>query len=226
MSKKLHEFDRNERRQGDELIAGVDEAGRGPLAGPVVAAAVCFKPFSLKAAFEAGQRKGLFRDLRGLNDSKQVPAPERESLFRQIARHAITGIGTASEAEIDRLNIFQATRLAMKRAVLNLTRTPTMLLIDGKYLRLDVPLTQKCIVKGDCKSASIAAASIVAKVFRDAWMISLDKLYPGYNFSRHKGYGTPEHLRNLDALGPCPVHRRSFAPVEYAGEDETPLESF
>lgn len=179
-------------------MAGVDEAGRGPLAGPVVAAAVI-----------------LFRPspFRGLNDSKQVPAPLRQTLFLEIARSALIGIGVVDEKKIDEVNIYQATRLAMRQAVLALSRTPNLILVDGN-MTIDLPVAQKSIVKGDQKSASIAAASIVAKVYRDAWMRHLDGLYPGYQFKDHKGYPTPAHLELLQRLGPCEVHRKSFSPVE------------
>ena len=181
-------------------LAGVDEAGRGPLAGPVVAAAVI-----------------LFRkhSLQGLNDSKQVAPSRRETLYRQILKNGAVGIGVVDEALIDEINIYQATRLAMKRAVLALSLTPAFLLIDGT-MKIDLPLPQKAVVKGDAKSASIAAASIIAKVYRDAWMRDLDARYPGYGFKAHKGYGTALHLAKIKELGPCPVHRKSFSPVQLA----------
>jgi len=183
-------------------IAGVDEAGRGPLAGPVVAAAVILvQPETLA----------------GINDSKKLSARRREELYLKIARSGIVGIGFADERQIDELNIYQATRLAMKKAALNLSHTPTLLLIDGP-IRLDLTLEQKGIIRGDQKSASIAAASIVAKVFRDHGMRKLHELYPAYAFHNHKGYGTAEHLRVLRERGPLPIHRRSFAPVREVAE--------
>lgn len=194
---RLRAFDRREKK-GISCVAGVDEAGCGPLAGPVVAAAVILF---------------RFRSLYKLNDSKQVSAAHREALFREITRNGLVGIGIVSEAQIDEINIFQASCLAMRRAVLNLTRTPDLLLIDGNR-KVNLPLPQKSIIRGDQKSASIAAASIVAKVYRDAWMKSLDALHPGYNFSRHKGYCTQEHRELLKIHGPSPVHRKSFAPVQ------------
>ena len=198
---RLRAFDREEVPPANRgWMAGVDEAGRGPLAGPVVAAAVILvQPETLT----------------GINDSKKLSAARREELYVQIARSGIVGIGFADEKQIDELNIYQATRLAMKKAVLNLSHTPAYLLIDGP-MRLDLTLEQKGIIHGDQKSASIAAASIVAKVFRDHWMRRLHELYPAYAFHNHKGYGTAEHLLVLREKGPSPVHRRSFAPVREA----------
>ncbi len=181
-------------------VAGVDEAGRGPLAGPVVAAAVILV-----------DHEGLA----GINDSKKLSANRREELYLRIARSGIVGIGLADEKQIDELNIYQATRLAMKKAVLNLSHTPNALLIDGP-MRVDLALYQKGIIQGDAKSASIAAASIVAKVFRDHWMRQLHEVYPDYAFHKHKGYGSAEHMKVLREKGPSPVHRYSFAPVREA----------
>jgi len=197
-------FDRHWKQNAQGLMAGVDEAGRGPLAGPVVAAAVILsRPFSLEC----------------LNDSKQVSARNREKLFWDITRHSFVGLGVATEAEIDSINIYQATRLAMKRAVLALTPSPAFILLDGN-MSLHIPISQKAIVRGDAQSASIAAASIIAKVYRDAWMLQLDQDYPGYEFKKHKGYGTQIHLNALRKLGPSPVHRRSFSPVAAAERPE------
>lgn len=195
---RLFRFDgRHFPKEGPGLLAGVDEAGRGPLAGPVVAAAVVFrKPVSLP----------------GLNDSKQVSPRRREILFRQILLHASIGIGRVSESVIDKINIYQATRLAMRQAVLALPQTPGLLLIDGK-ISLDPPLPQRGIVRGDAQSACIAAASIVAKVHRDHWMKAMDGIYPDYGFARHKGYPTKGHLERLQAKGASSIHRKSFAPV-------------
>ena len=197
---RLLAFDKTYAEGLTGLLAGIDEAGRGPLAGPVVAAAVILlRPIRIKSDFAF------------LNDSKQVSAKTRELLFRKISQYAIVGIGVADENQIDTLNIYQATRVAMKRAVLALSRTPDLLLIDGN-MKLDLPLAQRAIVGGDAKSASIAAASIIAKVHRDAWMEHLDKIYPEYQFKNHKGYGTPAHLKKIRQIGPSPVHRKSFAP--------------
>lgn len=198
---RLQTFDRQEGpATGGGWMAGVDEAGRGPLAGPVVAAAVI-----------------LVRSetLAGINDSKKLSAQRREELYIKIARSSIVGIGFADEQQIDELNIYEATRVAMKKAVLNLPHTPTRLLIDGP-MRLDLEIEQKGIIHGDGKSASIAAASIVAKVFRDHWMRKLHDLYPIYGFHKHKGYGTAEHMQALKENGPSFVHRQSFAPVREA----------
>jgi len=185
-------------------LAGIDEAGRGPLAGPVVAAAVIF-------------RRRV--PLSGLNDSKKVSPTLREVLFKQILSHSLVGISAVSEQVIDRVNILQATRLAMREAVLALPKTPLLLLIDGK-IRLDLPLPQVSIVRGDSQSAAIAAASIVAKVWRDHRMRAFDSIYPGYGFALHKGYPTPEHLKVLQSRGATVIHRKSFSPVRILDEGE------
>lgn len=191
----LFEFDRDIILSGK--WAGVDEAGRGPLAGPVVAAAVIvIEP----------------EGLAGLNDSKKVTAKKRKMLYSEIISRQLVGIGFADEKEIDGINILQASLLAMKRAVLDLPLTPDGLLIDGTFTT-DLPLPQKTIVSGDAKSASIAAASIVAKVIRDAWMEKMEAEYPSYGFAKHKGYGTAQHLQALNEHGACAIHRRSFDPV-------------
>lgn len=185
--------------KGFSFLAGLDEAGRGPLAGPVVAAA-CILP-------------SLF-DLPGLNDSKILTESKREKLYIQIQAQAVDyAIGSAEPAEIDALNILQATKLAMKRALEGLTVRPDYLMIDAVKLP-EVNLPQLPLVGGDHLSATIAAASILAKVTRDHLMVELDTLYPEYIFSKNKGYGTREHRQVLRRLGPCPLHRRSFAPVK------------
>lgn len=187
------------------LVAGLDEAGRGPLAGPVVAAAVIWPPHGR---------------LRGLNDSKQVSEPERDRLFEEIVRRAVgVGIGAASEREIEALNILEATRLAMCRAIQALTPKPDFLLLDALLLPA-VPLPQRAIVKGDTLSVSIAAASILAKVSRDRLMRDYDRRYPLYRFNINKGYATPEHLRLLAEHGPCDAHRRTFTPVKCLGSSD------
>jgi ribonuclease HII len=192
-------FERKLYRQGINRIAGIDEAGRGPLAGPVVAAAVMLPP--------------NFR-LRGLNDSKQLSSQARESYYEALVSNpeVIFGIGIASVTEIDQINILGATHLAMQRALAGLASLPDHLLIDG----LPVPaLThpQTAIVDGDARSFSIAAASVIAKVTRDRMMVSWHEEFPVYEFARNKGYGTPEHLEKLRSHGPCLLHRRTFGPV-------------
>ncbi len=187
---------------GCRLIAGVDEAGMAPLAGPVVAAAVVL-PHSYR--------------LPGLDDSKKIPGEaRREKLAVQIKRDArCWSVGRAEVDEIDSLNIYRAGLLAMKRAVDGLTLRPDFLLVDARTIP-GCEIRQRGIIHGDALSASIAAASIIAKTTRDAFMIDLDRIYSGYAFASHKGYPTPEHLRLLKKLGVSPVHRRSFAPVRAA----------
>ncbi len=180
------------------LVAGVDEAGRGPLAGPVVAAAVILDDL---------------HPIAGLADSKKLSPARRERLFDEIRAKALCFcIAEASVEEIDRLNILQATLLAMRRAVMGLRLKPVMVLVDGNRLPLlDVPA--EAIVKGDARVQSISAASILAKVHRDRWCLQLHERYPQYGFAGHKGYGTAAHLAALREHGACPEHRRSFAPV-------------
>ena len=180
------------------LVAGVDEAGRGPLAGPVVAAAVILDPR---------------RPIEGLADSKTLTAARREALAREIRRHASAhAVAQADVAEIDALNILHATMLAMRRAVEALGVAPDEVLVDGNRCP-DVACRVRAIVKGDRDIAAISAASILAKTVRDALLVELDAVYPAYGFAQHKGYPTPEHLAALARHGPCPEHRRSFAPV-------------
>ncbi|MBP6404244.1 MAG: ribonuclease HII [Proteobacteria bacterium] len=180
------------------LVAGVDEAGRGPLAGPVVAAAVILDDLN---------------PVRGLADSKTLTALRREKLYDEIRAKALCcSIGEASVDEIDTLNILEATMLAMRRAVDGLRLKPVKVLVDGNRLpRLDV--LAEAIVKGDAKVQAISAASILAKVHRDRWCIEFHQQYPQYGFDGHKGYGTAEHMAALRAHGACPQHRKSFAPV-------------
>jgi ribonuclease HII len=181
-----------------EVVAGVDEAGVGPMAGPVVAAAVIFAPETF---------------IKGVHDSKQLLPERREELYDRITARAIAWcIGVAEPLEIDRLNIYWATREASLRAIAGLGRAPGHVLVDGRGIaRLEHPQTP--IVGGDRKSFCIAAASILAKVTRDRMMCEYDARFPGYGFAQHKGYCTPEHFAALRALGPSPIHRRSFAPV-------------
>jgi ribonuclease HII len=180
------------------LVAGVDEAGRGPLAGPVVAAAVMLHPD---------------RPIAGLADSKTLTARRREALAEAIRQHALCAcVAEASVEEIDRLNILQATLLAMQRAVAGLRLKPGEVWVDGNRAPL-LPMSVHTLVKGDSKMPAISAASILAKVHRDAWCLQVDAEAPAYGFAAHKGYGTAEHLDALRRLGPTPHHRRSFAPL-------------
>ncbi|HEU4753561.1 MAG TPA: ribonuclease HII [Armatimonadota bacterium] len=199
------DWERRARAEGWERVAGVDEAGRGPLAGPVVAAAVILPPG---------------RELEGLRDSKCLPLSARERLYDCIVDDAL---GWAVEAvapeEIDRVNILRATHLAMARALASLDPPPHGALVDGLPVR-DLGCPHHAIVDGDALCCSIAAASILAKVTRDRLMVELDAQYPGYGFARHKGYGTPEHLLALRRLGPSPCHRRSFRPVRESARRE------
>jgi ribonuclease HII len=194
------------RYYGFERIAGVDEVGRGALFGPVVAAAVIL-PENLDGLANAG-----------LKDSKQLTREERESLDHQIRAMALAVCVAEIDAEtIDRVNIYQATRMAMLAAVQGLALVPDHLLIDA--MRVDHPCRQTKLIYGDALSLSIAAASVIAKVHRDGLMRELDTVHPGYGLASHKGYGTPEHRRALAEIGPCALHRRSFAPVRGADPD-------
>lgn len=202
----LLRFETELRAQGFTRIAGVDEAGVGPLAGPVVAGAVVL-PRDYK--------------LRELDDSKKLDEATREALAERIKRDAVAwSVGVAEVEEIDRLNIYQAGLLAMRRAVMGLRMQPDdalpdFVLVDARTIP-DCPAPQRGIIRGDSLSASIAAASILAKTARDAMMMGLDREYPGYGFASHKGYPTPEHFRALRNLGALPIHRRSFRPVREA----------
>lgn len=192
-------YDEALRTQGFFFIAGVDEAGRGPLAGPVVAAAVILP---------AGLR------IEGVRDSKKIPERERERLYAVITERAEAfGIGTAEADEIDRTDILRATRAAMTLAILQLGRNPALVLLDAVRLP-DLALPQKPLVRGDATSAAIAAASILAKVTRDRLMLHYHGHYPQYGFARHKGYATREHIASIEMYGPCPIHRRSFNKVK------------
>ena len=190
-------------REGRVRVAGVDEAGRGPLAGPVVAAAVIVTPE---------------HRVRGVRDSKLLPPERRNELFEIIHQRALgVAVAIVDHVTIDRVNILQATRLAMLDALARLPVPPDFVITDFVALP-DVPCPQKNLVDGDARCASVAAASIVAKVTRDRIMLEIDKQFPEYGFARHKGYATPDHLAALDRYGPCPVHRRSFAGVWRQGE--------
>ncbi len=184
-------------RRGIQNIVGVDEAGRGPIAGPVVAAAVVF----------AGGRL-----IDGVDDSKKLSEKKREELFDEITKHALSiGVGVVDHNEIDRINILQASLKAMEGALKELTVTPGIVLADGNSFKHDRFLYEN-IIDGDAKSFTIAAASIIAKVTRDRLMKELDSKYPGYGFAKHKGYGTKEHLDAIKRLGLCEIHRKSFRP--------------
>lgn len=199
MDLDLWEYEIKARNKGFIDIAGVDEAGRGPLAGPVVAAAVILPADAV---------------LPGLDDSKKLSAKKREELFPKIKEHALGfGVAVVNQEEIDDINILQASRLAMKQAVESLVSPPDLLLIDGNQ-KIDSSLDQWAIVKGDSKSFSIAAASVLAKVTRDQIMEDYHRLYPQYEFSQHKGYGTKLHRSLIVEHGPCPIHRRSFKGVK------------
>jgi len=197
--------------QGYSFVAGVDEAGRGSLAGPVVAAAVIL-PLGDLSPFRFDPYECL-ECFAGVRDSKQLTARERERLFEVIMQHALAvGVGSGSVEMIDERNILQATKYAMRDAITQLTTPPQALLLDAIHLP-DIELLQRSIIKGDALCLSIAAASIIAKVTRDRIMVQLHELFPAYGFAQHKGYCTEDHLTALRAHGATPHHRRSFAPV-------------
>ena len=200
---KMLAYEKELYTQGIQLIAGVDEVGRGPLAGPVVAAAVIL-PKACK--------------IPGLNDSKKIPKSKHKEIYEAVLQEAIAiGIGIKDNHVIDQVNIYEATKLAMMEAVGQLDPQPQHLLIDA--MKLDLPISQISIIKGDANSLSIAAASIVAKVTRDQMMEEFDREYPGYDFAQNAGYGTAKHLAGLDQLGVTPIHRRSFEPIKSMCED-------
>ena len=200
---KMLAYEKELYAQGMDLIAGVDEVGRGPLAGPVVAAAVIL-PKACK--------------IPGLNDSKKIPKYKHKEIYEAVLQNAIAiGIGIKDNHVIDQVNIYEATKLAMMEAIGRLDPQPQHLLIDA--MKLDLPISQTSIIKGDANSLSIAAASIVAKVTRDQMMEEFDREYPGYDFAQNAGYGTAKHLAGLDKLGVTPIHRRSFEPVKSICED-------
>lgn len=194
----LTQYERELHQQGFTLIAGIDEVGRGPLAGPVVAAAVIL-PHDFYLA--------------GLNDSKKITEARREDFYEYIREHAISvGVGMVHADEIDSINIYEATKKAMSEAIVSLPVQPEYLLIDA--MKIQSPFPSQSIIKGDSKSISIAAASIIAKVTRDRLMKEYASTYPGYAFERNAGYGTKDHLGGLEKLGVTPIHRKSFAPVK------------
>ena len=191
-------YEKEAYEQGFQLIAGIDEVGRGPLAGPVVAAAVIL-PKSCK--------------IRYLNDSKKIPKSKHEAIYQEVMEQAVAvGIGIKDAQIIDQVNIYEATKLAMLEALSKLYPQPQHLLVDA--MKLDTPITQQSIIKGDANSLSIAAASIVAKVTRDRLMADYDQTYPGYGFAKNAGYGTAEHLEGLEKQGITPIHRKTFEPIK------------
>ena len=195
---KMLAYEKELYAQGIQLIAGVDEVGRGPLAGPVVAAAVIL-PENCK--------------IPGLNDSKKIPKSKHQAIYQAVLDHALSvGIGVKDNQVIDQVNIYEATKLAMLEAIQELDQQPQHLLIDA--MKLDLPISQTSIIKGDANSLSIAAASIVAKVTRDQMMAAYDQEYPGYDFGQNAGYGTTKHLEGLEKYGVTPIHRRSFEPIK------------
>lgn len=201
-------IEKRARRGGARLVAGVDEAGRGPLAGPVVVAAVVFEG----------------RVPKGLDDSKRLTRAARERLFDLILDRAMVSVVIASRARIDRMNILRASLWGMSRAVAGLSLRPDYVLVDGNMMPPDLPCPGEAVVGGDGKSVSIAAASIVAKVTRDRLMVAVGQAHPDYGFDRHKGYSTRDHFEALRQHGPCPFHRQSFAPVRaQRDEPELPL---
>ena len=195
---KMLAYEKELYAQGIQLIAGVDEVGRGPLAGPVVAAAVIL-PENCK--------------IPGLNDSKKIPKSKHQAIYQAVLDQALSvGIGVKDNQVIDQVNIYEATKLAMLEAIQELDQQPQHLLIDA--MKLDLPISQTSIIKGDANSLSIAAASIVAKVTRDQMMAAYDQEYPGYDFGQNAGYGTSKHLEGLEKYGFTPIHRRSFEPIK------------
>ena len=195
---KMLAYEKELYAQGIQLIAGVDEVGRGPLAGPVVAAAVIL-PENCK--------------IPGLNDSKKIPKSKHQAIYQAVLDQALSvGIGVKDNRVIDQVNIYEATKLAMLEAIQELDQQPQHLLIDA--MKLDLPISQTSIIKGDANSLSIAAASIVAKVTRDQMMAAYDQEYPGYDFGQNAGYGTTKHLEGLEKYGVTPIHRRSFEPIK------------
>jgi ribonuclease HII len=196
-------YEKEARNQGFSFVVGIDEVGRGPLAGPIVASAVMLP-------------EDIY--LPGLDDSKKLTIKKREALYDQIQQSAISiGIGIVSPEEIDRYNIYEATKKAMLDALQQLKPFPDYLLIDA--MELVTPIPQRSLVKGDAKSISIASASVIAKVYRDRIMLNYHKQYPQYHFDKNSGYGTKEHLKALHQFGPTPIHRKTFSPIKEMVED-------
>lgn len=193
-----YSFEKAAISKGHKFIAGIDEAGRGPLAGPTTAACVILDPENIPA---------------GLNDSKKLSAKSRERLYEEILATSMVSVASVSARRIDTINIRQAALLAMFRAAMGLEIAADWYLIDGNALPQQLKHKAEFIIKGDAKSLSIAAASIIAKVTRDRMMDRASRLYPGYGFEKHAGYGTPSHLEAIRSLGPCPIHRMTFKPL-------------
>ena len=207
MATDRFEFERELWSRGMTRVAGVDEAGRGPLAGPVVAAAVIFPPAWTKTGFD--------ERLRDLNDSKQLTERQRKDFFSILTSNSeiCFAIAVVDAETIDHINILQATHRAMNDALARLQPQPEHVLVDGRPVK-SMSLPNTALVKGDARSYSIAAASVLAKVTRDRMMLEFDEQFSGYGFAEHKGYGTPQHLAALAERGPCPIHRISFAPLK------------
>lgn len=240
MIKPTFKLEKELQKAGYEMIIGIDEAGKGPLAGPVVAAAAIYKfsitssPSLERRGATAGRNEVVKKNLDLIRDSKLLSEKQRESLYDFIHEHFYVGVGICDHKTIDRMNIFQASFLAMKKAISALTHnvnreTPeksgdtrfmirdmrTIILLDGKSKIPNFSLKQRAIVRGDKTVKSISAASIIAKVTRDRIMLEMHKKYPQYDFDRHKGYGTKLHMEKLKKHGPCEIHRKSFAPVKF-----------
>lgn len=223
MQESTFEKERACRREGHAVVVGVDEAGRGPLAGPVVAAAAMYRD---QADFAVPEELGKL--MRFVRDSKMLSEKKRDEIYDFVCEHFVVGVGVVHSGTIDRMNILEATFLAMKEAVADLKRVinaeremgamteDILLLVDGNMKIPNLSIAQEAIVDGDALVRSIAAASIVAKVTRDRMMLEYDEAYPAYGFVRHKGYGTKEHMDALRKYGACPIHRMSFKPVFYS----------
>lgn len=195
---KMMVYEKEAQKQGFQYVAGIDEVGRGPLAGPVVAAAVILPENIL---------------ISGINDSKKLSSKKREQLYQEIKNEALAiGIGVVGADVIDEINIYQATKKAMNIAINQLSIFPDFLLIDA--MKIDTPITQRSLIKGDSLSVSIASASIIAKVYRDRLMMEYSKKYPEYQFEKNAGYGTREHIQAIRKFGPTPIHRKTFAPIK------------